>query len=274
MTRFPVAGISILVFTIPLAILILVSGLAGLLCDFPYAKETQSWTVQGIAQDIFDVVILAPVILLAAFFARKGRRPALFILMGSLIYACYTFAIYCFALHFNALFLVYCGTLGFSFYAGAFVLSSLDLEELKGWFDPGEPVAVPSVFLIAVGLAFSFLWLSEDLPAIIHNRVPDTIVDAGLMTNPVHVLDLAILIPGSLVCGLLFGRRHPLGYLFAPSLLAFVAMMSLSIGGIVVYSNYRGMSSGVVLPSVFALVAAVGGVLFVKVVRNMRKEAV
>ena len=72
MTRFPVTGISISVFAIPLAFL-----------------------------------ILAPVILLAAFFARKGRRPALFILMGSLMYACYTFAIYCFALHFNALFLVY-----------------------------------------------------------------------------------------------------------------------------------------------------------------------
>ncbi len=50
MTRFPVTGISIFVFAIPLAFL-----------------------------------ILAPVILLAAIFARKGSRPALFMLLGSLI---------------------------------------------------------------------------------------------------------------------------------------------------------------------------------------------
>jgi hypothetical protein len=272
MTRFPVTGRSILVFAIPLALLILASGLVGLLCDSTYAKETQSWTTQGIAQDIFDVVILAPVILLAAIFARKRSRPALFILLGSLIYACYTFAIYCFALHFNPLFLVYCGVLGLSFYAGACMLSLLNLEELKGWFDPGKSVAIPSAFLIVVAVAFCFLWLSEDIPAIIHNRVPETIVEAGLMTNPVHVLDLAFLLPGSLVCGLLLRKKHPLGYLFAPSLLAFLAMMSLSIGGIAVYSNSRGMSSGVVLPSVFALLAGVNGVLFATIVRKTRKE--
>ena len=272
MTRFPVTGRSIFVFAIPLALLVLASGLVGLLCDSTYAKETQSWTAQGIAQDIFDVVMLAPVILLAAIFARKGSPPALFILLGSLIYALYTFSIYCFALHFNALFLVYCAALGLSFYGGASVLSGLDLEELRGWFDPGKSVAIPSAFLIVVAVAFCFLWLSEDIPAILHNRVPETIVEAGLMTNPVHVLDLAFLLPGSLVCGLLLRKRHPLGYLFAPSLLAFLAMMSLSIGGIAIYSNSRGMSSGVVLPSVFALLAGVNGVLFVNIVRKTRKE--
>lgn len=151
MTRIPVAGKSLLAFVIPLVLLIIASGLVGLLCDSPYAKETRSWTAQGIAQDIFDVVIRAPVILLAALFVRKGSRPALFILLGSLIYGFYTFAIYCFALYFNALFLVYYEALGFSFYAGASILSSLNPEELKGWFDPEKSVAVPSVFaLLAV----------------------------------------------------------------------------------------------------------------------------
>ena len=41
MTRSPVTGISILVFAIPLALLILASGPVGLLCDSPYAEETQ-----------------------------------------------------------------------------------------------------------------------------------------------------------------------------------------------------------------------------------------
>lgn len=272
MTRIPVAGKSLLALVIPLALLILASGLVGLMCDSTYAKETPSWTAQGIAQDIFDLVILAPVLLLAAIFVRKGSRPALFILLGSLIYASYTFSIYCFALHFNALFLVYCGVLGLSFYAGVSVLSSLNPEELKGWFDPEKPVAIPSAFLIVAALAFCSLWLSEDIPAILHNQVPKTIVETGLMTNPVHVLDLAFLLPGSLVCGLLLRKKHPLGYLFAPSLIAFLAMMSLSIGGIVLYANYRGMSSDVLLPSVFALLAVIDGVLFVNVVSNMRKE--
>lgn len=274
MIRIPVAGKSLLAFVIPLALLILASGLAGLLCDSPYAKETPSWTAQAIAQDIFDVVILAPVLVSAAFFARKGSRPALFLLLGSLIYAFYTFTIYCFALHFNALFLVYCAALGLSFYAGASILSSLNLEELKGWFDPEKPVAIPSAFLIVVAVVFCFLWLSEDIPAILHNQVPKTIVETGLMTNPVHVLDLAFLLPGSLVCGVLLRRRHPLGYLFAPSLLAFLAMMALSIGGIVIYGNYRGLSSDVLLPAFFALIFIIDCAFFMTVTGDMRKEAV
>ncbi len=115
MAGSPVAGKTILAFVIPLALLILASGLVGMLCGPIYAKETRSWTAQGIAQDIFDVVILAPVLLFAASFARRGYRPALFIFLGSLLYVFYTFVIYCFAVHFNALFLVYCGTLGIAF---------------------------------------------------------------------------------------------------------------------------------------------------------------
>jgi hypothetical protein len=51
-------------------------------------------------------------------------------------------------------------------------------------------------------------------------------------------------------------KKHPLGYLFAQSLFAFLAMMSL-----------------VLVPSIFALLVVINGALFVYVIENMTKEA-
>ena len=40
------------------------------------------------------------------------------------------------------------------------------------------------------------LWLSELIPASLSGEVPKSVTDAGLWVNPIHVLDLAVLLPG------------------------------------------------------------------------------
>jgi hypothetical protein len=258
-------------FTVPLALLVAATGLCGLLCDWAYAKETAAWVVQGKAQDAFDIAVLVPLLLCASYFYRKGSRPALFVLLGSLLYSLYTYVIYCFALHFNALFLVYCGVLGLSFYAILYVLLSLNLDDLKGWFDAGRPVTLPSVFLIVLAAVFALLWLSEDVPAIVRGLVPQSLVETGLMTNPVHVLDLAFFLPGCVACGIFLKRRHPLGYLFGPALLAFLAVMALSIGAMFAYQVYRGVSSGVAILAVFGVLFAADCLVLRGVLKNLKK---
>ena len=43
----------------------------------------------------------------------------------------------------------------------------------------------------------------------------------GLFTNPVHVLDLSILLPALALSGVLLLRRRAAGFLLAPLLLGF-----------------------------------------------------
>jgi hypothetical protein len=119
---------------------------------------------------------------------------------------------------------------------------------------------------------FALVWLSEDVPAVVRGLVPKTLVETGLMTNPVHVLDLAFFLPGCVACGGFLWKRRPLGYLFGPALLTFLAIMSLSIGGMIAYQMYRTAASDVVLPAVFGVLFIVDCVILYSFMKHLKKE--
>ena len=95
-------------FAFPVALLMAVASLGGLLWPGTYARETASWTAQAVGQDWADLLIAVPWLLVAGVLARAGSRRALLVLGGGYLYTIYEFAIYAFAVRFNALFLVYC----------------------------------------------------------------------------------------------------------------------------------------------------------------------
>ena len=67
-------------------------------------------------QDIVDLFIVVPLLILSLVFVRKGKVNSYFIFSGILFYILYSFFIYSFGVHFNNLFLLYCLTLGTSLY--------------------------------------------------------------------------------------------------------------------------------------------------------------
>ena len=52
---------------------------------------------------------------------------------------------------------------------------------------------------------------------------------AGLLTNPVHVLDIAVFLPAMLIAGILLLRRRAAGYVLAPLVLGAAFAISLGI---------------------------------------------
>jgi hypothetical protein len=145
-----------------------------------------------------------------------------------LAYSVYAFAIYTFDIHFGPLFLVYVAVFGLSIWALIGALTSLNVAAVKSAFDRGTPVRSTSAFLIVIGCAFALLWLWEILPAMLGGTTPRSLIDAGLMTNPVHVLDLSVLLPAALTAGLLLRRGRAWGYVLTPVVLG--ALVFLSIG--------------------------------------------
>jgi hypothetical protein len=262
-----------LLFTIALASLIILTSIAGLFFGNLYYQESPNSVAQCIGQDIIDLAVIVPTLIISAFFMRKGIRPALFVWLGVTMYAIYTFAIYCFAVHFNAFFLVYCATLGVSVYATVTTIVAIDFSALKSWFDGDSSTRVASTFLFVLALVFCLLWLKEIIPAMIHNEVPPAIKEGGLLTNPVHVLDLSLVLPGFIITSILLRRKHPFGYLFVPAFLVFGALMNGTIGALIVIMKLKGLTADLMLTGVFAVLTLITIVIFFGLVKDMARAS-
>src|SRR5881275_1920578 len=184
------------------ALLVLLASASGILLKSIYARETLSWAVQGIGQDIVNIVAVV-VLFIAVYFVNKGSVKAFLVWSGFLLYLIYAYVIYAFDVHFNRLFLVYVAILGLSFYALVGSAIRLHLESLQGYFSATTKARAVGVFLLVLGLVFYLLWLSEEIPALLTGKIPPSVRENGLLTNPVHVLDLGLLLPAILITAIL-----------------------------------------------------------------------
>lgn len=66
---------------------IAVSNLGGVFLPETYARETASWAAQGIGQDVVNIVLVVPGLLLSAFLTQRGGRVFGSILAGTLVYS-------------------------------------------------------------------------------------------------------------------------------------------------------------------------------------------
>jgi len=251
------------------AMLVLIASIAGLALKSTYARETTSYAIQAVGQDIANLVSVA-VLVMAVYFVSKGSVRALLVWMGALLTLLYAYVIYAFAAHFNSLFLVYVAILGLSFYT--FFSSTLGLlpERLQPHFVAVTKARVVSVYLLLVVVLFALLWLSQDIPAMVAGKAPQSVTESGLLTNPVHVLDLGLYLPAMIITALLLWRRKFLGYFFAIPLLIFSILTGIGILAIDLVTGMRGMptSPGVDLfIAAIIVVSLVLGVLYVREVK-------
>jgi hypothetical protein len=257
----------------PLAVVVAAASLGGLLLPASYAREIPSWAAQGIGQDWFDLVVLAPLLTVAGVLAARGSRRARLVLGGAYLYTAYTFVIYAFCVHFNAMFLLYCAGLGLSLYSLASLAGGLAVGGVDAWYAPVTPVKLAGVLQIASAAVFALLWLSDIVPALVSGKPPTSLGEGGFFTNPVQVLDLSLVLPALVVGGVTLLRRRPLGFWLAPVLLAFAALMSLTIGFMVLVMRSRGVPSELVVPIAFGGIAVIDAVALVGLLRRVRRPA-
>ena len=249
--------------SLPLAALVAWSALGGIFLPSTYARETPSWAAQGTGQDWVNLLLVTPTLAIAGTRALRGSFRARLVLGGALVYTVYSFLLYAFEVHFNPLFLVYCATLGLSFYALLALLVVLLSQDARAWYRGAIPRRATGLFLCLVALAFGLLWLGQILPALLSGKDPAGLSDTGLLTNPVHVLDLSLLLPALAVTGVSLLRGGSLGAALAPVLLGFKVFMPLAIAGMALVMQARGIGGGLGLASVTAGIALVSGALLV-----------
>lgn len=255
---------------LPLAVLVIITAGAGLWWPPTYARESALWAAEGIGFDAVNLVIVVPVLLVSALLSHRGSISARLVWMGTLVFLLYNFLIYAMAVHFNALFLAYCGLLGGSFYALMASLPLLSLADVAGMYGPRAPVKTMAIVLCLIGFAFAVLWLRDIVPALISGQVPNSITDLGLLTHPVHVLDLSLVLPGVIMTAILLLRRRPVAFVLAPVLLVFCVLMVVAVAGMIVATVLRGLATDYSVAAPFVALAAGVTVLLARYLRKPR----
>ncbi len=240
----------------------LVAGSAGIFWPSIYAHEKPGAAAGGMGVDVVDLAVVVPLLIVCAVLARHGSIAATLVWMGSLGYLIYNFMFAAFAVHFNALFLAYCGVLGLSVFGFIALVPSLPTAEIATSYGPRAPAKSVAASFVLLALAAGSSELKEIISAIIAGQVPPSVANDGYLTNPIHVLDLCLLLPALVIVGVMLLRRRALAFVFAPVLLTVQALISLELAGMFAAMNMQGIVSGYPQIGLFvALTATYAGLL-------------
>jgi hypothetical protein len=237
------------------AALCAIASAGGLGLDATYARETALWAAQGLGQDLVNLVVIVPSVLTAAWLVGRGSLMGALIWLGLLLYLAYSYVLYAFFVHFNACFLVYVATLGLSAWSFCGAAWHADWRAWAARFSTARGERPLAVLFVSSAALFGVLWLSEILPALAAGAAPQSTIDAGLVVNPVHVLDLAFALPALAVTGVLLWRRRPFGFVAAVPLAAFTIAMAAAITGMAIAVAQRGLGSAAVAAPMTVLAA-------------------
>lgn len=223
------------------ASLMALTSLAGLFAESTYALETEEWAAQGIGQDLINVAFVFPVLVISAALARRGSVRARLIAIGALFYVAYSYALYALFVHFGTLFLAYVAVLGLSVFALIGATGETDAGAAQGVLGARRWRRTTAVYLIVVGSAFALLWLAEIVPATLAGVTPESVERSTFAVNPIHVLDLALFLPATIVTGLLLWKDRPRGLLFAVPFTTFLSLMGTALVAMVAVMWLRGI---------------------------------
>lgn len=261
---------TITLLSVLLAVTLAIVSFCGAFLPVTYEREVPSLATQGIGQDLVDLFLVVPLLIILLVLVRKQNRAAMFLFTGTLFYILYSFIIYSLGIHFNSLFLLYCSTLGLSTYLFIIMIHELMGMDVASWFEERTPVRLTGISLILVSILFYMLWLKEIVPAVIHNHIPESVSDYNLLVNPVHVIDLAFALPGLILSAILLMKRKSLGYILSLTGLVFIIILAIALAAMVIMLKIKGISEESSIAGVFLILALLSSVILFLFLKKLK----
>lgn len=190
--------------------------------------------------DAVTLFLVTPLLGYASLRYRRGSLKGGLFLGGALTWFLYLYASYALgATAYNPLFLLYVVLFSASLFTFAWLLTSFDG---RGLADLPErlPRLGPGVFMIVSGLATLAIWLIAPLTALLTGGVPDGLDSYSTLFTT--ALDLAVVVPATVLSGVLILRGKVSGYLFAFPLLVLEALLAPMIAAQTVSQLRAGVS--------------------------------
>jgi hypothetical protein len=255
---------TILAFSVPLLLLLIIASSIGLFTENFYSKETLNWQIQSVGQDMIDLFLIVPSLIITTLLIyRKKSFKSMLPWSGTLLYIVYTFIIFCFDVHFNSLFIVYCLILGLSLYAAAWSFYTLIKRNIVAESINTMISKATGIFFTVIAVVFYGVWLAEIIPGMIHGEIPTSLIETGLITNPVHVLDLSVFLPATFIIGILLLKKRAAAFLITPVLLFFFILMNITIGCLALLMYKKGITEDMSLAVVMMVLTVISIVLLV-----------
>lgn len=244
----------------------------GIFVDSTYQREMPSLAAQGVGQDIINLFVGGPIMLVSLLFMNRGSKSASWIFAGAIFYYLYSYIIYTFGIHHNNLFLVYCATLALSSYIFIFWFHYHAGLDIKSWFSKAPPVKGTAVFLLAIAAMFYVIWLVDIVPPLLKGEAPLSVQKNNYAPNPIHAIDLSFALPGMIITSILLFKKHKLGYLIAPILLVFIVILAIALIAMMVMIKARGLSDDVSVAYIFSVLAVIGCLVLVLFLRRLKRN--
>jgi hypothetical protein len=237
-------------FSIAAALLAIAGNIIALSFKSIYAHLTPAFLPQAIAQDIANLIMVAPLWIILAVLALRGSLRAYLLWLGVLTFTVYNYVIYTFSVPFGPLFLLWVAVLGLSLYSLIGGVVAADHKIIEASYNNQRAVTVVAWFMIVVAILFGLLWLSEDIPALLSGNTPQSVIDMAVPTNPVHILDLGFFLPAVIVAAGMLMKRKPLAYTLAPAFIVFLVLTGIPILITPFVQSARGQTAtwGVIVP--------------------------
>jgi hypothetical protein len=262
----------ILGLSLPLVALLVLCSAVGLYNPGIYELSTPNWLTQTVVQDGVNLFLIAPVLIVAALYAFQGVKFAFLMWGGTVGYLVYTFLIYCFSVHFNVLFPIYCLVLGLSVFSLAWFVFTQMRSPVVTSLDSKLLLKLTAIYFIVISSGFYILWLFEIVPAAFSNKIPESLSEAGLVTNPVQVIDLSVFLPLVFITGVMAIKGRPFVAVLIPVILIFFVLMDATIGTLTLVLSRNGLGGSPVVALSMGILALVSIILLIMFVRTARGE--
>ena len=259
-----------LLLSLPIGVLGLIGAAVGALVDGAYSGMTHEWANQTLGQDVADLAVGFPLLLVLAAMAARGSSRALIGWLGVIIATLYTYVIFTLDVPFGHLYLLNVAILGMTGAAFLGCLTAVRPDLVRQRFDARAPTRSTGWSLIAVAVLFFGLWLVEDLPATINGVASPALQEVGLFSNPVHVLDMAFLLPACIAAGVALVQRRAWAYVLAPALTAALATISAGIVAIMAIAMLDGEDGLLAIATVMTIVGLGQAAMTVRFLRHLR----
>lgn len=204
-----------------------VCALAGLTLSGLYV-DAPNWVQQARGTDLATLFLAVPVLIVGLWTADRGSTAGRLAVVAGLLYLVYNYAIFAFSVAMNQLTAVHIAILGLA--AWSLLLAGRTAVDGAEGLTERMSRRTAGGLLIGVAGVFGLLWLGQIASASATGILPPDLVKAGLTTNPVYALDLAIFLPLCAIAGIGLLRRTSAAA-FAFPMLIWVALMGAGVLG-------------------------------------------
>jgi len=236
-----------------------------------YKNDSISLVAQGIAQDWIVVILGIPMLIMAMILLRKESLKGKLLLTGTLGYFLYTYISYTFLWNYNYLFLVYVLLMSSSLFAFILSIMEIDVAHLKSNFEDKLPTKLIGGFQIFLGIALGMMWIGIIAQSLKTGAVPLGFIE-HYTTLVIQGMDLGVVVPASILSGILLIKKNNYGYLMSSVLIIKGLSMLTTITAMQINMMIAGVTVSLVTFTIFTLVNIGCIYLFMILLRNIKSD--